>query len=78
MKVVDNELYKRALKINKEDNFIMYDVAKMKKIKWPYSESSSSSSSTSLSDYDFSYTEDSDSGNEDKEVVQEKEVKLDD
>ena len=77
MKIVDNELYKRALKLNKEDKFMMYDVAKMKKIKWPYSESSSSSSSTSLSDYDFSYTEDSDSDNEEKVVFDEEEVKLD-
>ena len=58
MKNLDNGLYKRALKLNKEDDFMMYDVSRMKKIAWPYKESSSSSSSSSsLSDYEFEYSE---------------------
>lgn len=78
MKVVNNDLYKRAIKINKDDGFLMYDIARMKKISWPYSESSaSSSSSTSLSDYDFEYSDiDMDKIEYNKEEINEKEVKL--
>ena len=78
MKIVDNELYKKALKINREDKFMMYDIARMNKVKWPYSESSSSSSSTSLSDYDFDYSESCGSESEEKAIINEEEVKLDD
>lgn len=78
MKEIDYPLYKRAIDINKKDGFLMYDVAKMKEIAWPYSESSSSSSSsTSLSDYDFEYSDiDIDTIEYNKEDIQEKEVKL--
>jgi len=81
MKFADNELYKRALKINKDDGFMMYDVAKMKKVKWPYEESSSSSSSsTSLSNYSFDYSDLSDCDNSEnkKKHADEIEVKLED
>jgi histone arginine demethylase JMJD6 len=58
MKKLDYQLYRRALKINKDDGFMMYDIAKQKKVKWPYVESSSSSSSsTSLSEYSFEYSD---------------------
>lgn len=67
MKTHDYELYKRAMKINKEDNFMMYDIARMKKVTWPYQESSSSSSSSSsLSNYSFEY---SDLDNDEQMVV---------
>mmetsp|Transcript_16716 Transcript_16716/g.14631 ORF Transcript_16716/g.14631 Transcript_16716/m.14631 type:complete len:90 (+) Transcript_16716:478-747(+) len=79
MKCVDKPLYRRALDINKNDGFLMYDLARMKKISWPYSESSSSSSSsTSLSDYDFEYSDiDMDNIEYNKGDIKEKEVKLD-
>mmetsp|Transcript_21476 Transcript_21476/g.21115 ORF Transcript_21476/g.21115 Transcript_21476/m.21115 type:complete len:282 (+) Transcript_21476:289-1134(+) len=78
MKQNDYDLYKRAIEINKKDGFLMYDLAKMKDIEWPYSaSSSSSSSSTSLSDYDFEYSDiDMDNIEYNKEDINEKEVKL--
>jgi histone arginine demethylase JMJD6 len=78
MKTIDNVLYKRALEINKKDNFMMYDIARKNKLQWPYSESSSSSSSsTSLSNYDFEYSDvDGAPITYNKEDVDEKEVKL--
>jgi len=78
MKEIDYDLYKRAIDINKDDKFLMYDIAKMKDVEWPYSESSSSSSSsTSLSDYDFEYSDiDIDNIEYNKEDIKEKEVKL--
>lgn len=78
MKTIDNQLYKRALELNKQDNFLMYDVARAKKIPWPYSESSSSSSSsTSLSNYEFDYSDiDGEMATYNKDNVKETEVKL--
>lgn len=78
MKTIDNQLYKRALQLNKEDNFMMYDIARAKRIAWPYSESSSSSSSsTSLSNYEFEYSDvPEEEVTYNKDDVQENEVKL--
>lgn len=78
MKLVDEQLYKRAMALNKRDNFIMYDIAKRNNMSWPYSESSSSSSSsTSLSNYDFDYSDiDGEEISYNKEAINEKEVKL--
>lgn len=78
MKDVDNQLYKRAIELNKADNFLMYDIARAKKITWPYTESSSSSSSsTSLSNYEFDYSDvDGEGVQYKKEDIVENEVKL--
>lgn len=78
MKNVDNDLYKRAIEINKGDDFLMYDIARAKKITWPYTESSSSSSSsTSLSNYEFDYSDvDGENVQYKKEDIFENEVKL--
>lgn len=68
------ELYKRAIRINKRDNFLMYDEARRKKVTWPYQEdSSSSSSSTSLSNYSYSYSDVSSENEEKDQIMEDKE-----
>lgn len=79
MKYIDNQLYRRALELNRQDEFLMYDKARSKRIPWPYSESSSSSSSsTSLSNYEFDYSDiEEEAATYNKDDVEEQEVKLD-
>ena len=56
MKEKDNGLYEKAVKINEEDGFKMYDYYMMKKQPWPLSPSSSQTeSSEDLSDYEYDY-----------------------
>jgi len=52
----DQELYKKAIKMNEEDGFKMYDYYKMNSEPWPLSNASSQTeSSDDLSDYEFEY-----------------------
>ena len=52
----DKELYERAVKLNEEDGFKMYDYYMMKNEPWPLSPASSATeSSDDLSDYEFEY-----------------------
>ena len=58
MREKDYELYKRAQKLNKEDDFVMYDWYWKANLEFPIPpSSSSSSSSTSLSEYSYEYSD---------------------